>query len=312
MLKTRAIKKIFLTTIAMFVILTVFSLSKVEQGEVIHANLEFEEISSISTNSIYLLDQNGYLVKTSILLDDDSISKRVSKVLNNLIQSEVSKFSNGLFGTIPAGTKIRDVFCGNNLVTIDFSKDILKVDVDKERQMISSIVFSVLDIEDIKGVSILVEGKALKEYPNTKEKLPVVLDKSIGINKQFDITERNNITGVVIYYVENIDDNLYYVPVTKYVNDDRDKIKIIIEELTTSYIYEKNLMSFLNSKTKLLEYREEDDVFFLNFNEYLFDSNDKVLEEVLYSIAYSIFDNYNVDMVMFEVNGKNIEQIKRP
>ena len=68
-------------------------------------------------------------------------------------------------------------------------------------------------------------------------------------------------------------------------------------------------MSFLNSNTKLLEYREDDDVMYLNFNDYLFDGNDKVLEEVIYSLAYSVFDNYDVDMVMFEVNGQKIGYI---
>lgn len=80
-------------------------------------------------------------------------------------------------------------------------------------------------------------------------------------------------------------------------------------QLSSNYIYESNLMSFLNSNTKLLEYRKDDDVMYLNFNDYLFDGNDKVLEEVIYSLAYSVFDNYDVNMVMFEVNGQKIGYI---
>ena len=68
-------------------------------------------------------------------------------------------------------------------------------------------------------------------------------------------------------------------------------------------------MSFLNSNVELLDYREENNVLFLNFNDYLFDGNDKVLEEVIYSLAYSVFDNYNVQMVMFEVNSEKIGYI---
>ena len=33
---------------------------------------------------------------------------------------------------------------------------------------------------------------------------------------------------------------------------------------------------------------------YTSFNQFLFDSDDKVLEEVLYSISYSVFDNYDV------------------
>ena len=200
---------------------------------------------------------------------------------------------------------------GNKYVTIDFSKELLNVSEDKEKSMITAIVYSVMNLDDFLGVSILVEGDNLEEYPNSKEKINKILDKRIGINKNYDITSLNNINRVVIYYLENINDDLYYVPVTKYVNDDREKVNIIVEELASSYIYESNLMSFLNSNVSLIEYEEKDNIMSLNFNDYLFDGNDKVLEEVLYSIAYSVFDNYDVSMVSFEVNGEIIDHIDK-
>ena len=183
--------------------------------------------------------------------------------------------------------------------------------VNCEKQIISGIVYSILDLGEVDEVIILVEGEVLKEYPNTHEKIDSPLTKDIGINKEYNLTSRNDISKVVVYYLSEIDDNLYYVPVTKYVNDNRDKIKIIIDELATSYIYESNLMSFLHSNVQLLDYYEQENVLFLNFNDYLFDSDDKILEEVLYSIAYSVFDNYDVSMVMFEVNNQYVNQISR-
>lgn len=311
MLKSKAIRKIFLTTMTMFILLTVFSIPMLQKDNLIPVNLELEEVSGLATNSIYLMNKNGYLVKARILLDEEKMEDKILKILNNLKKKETSKFSNGLLGTIPEDIKVNEIICGSELVTIDFSKEFLNVDVSLEKKMLQSIVYSILDIEGIKGVSILVEGVNYSKSPNTNEEYPLVLDKSIGINEKYDLLSRDNISSVVVYYLENIDDSLYYVPVTKYVNDDRDKIRIIVEELTTSYIYEENLMSFLNSKTKLIDYHEENDILVLNFNEYLFDSNDKVLEEVLYSISYSVFDNYNVDMVMFEVNNEKVGHIAR-
>lgn len=60
-----------------------------------------------------------------------------------------------------------------------------------------------------------------------------------------------------------------------------------------------------------MDYYEQENVLFLNFNKFLFDSDDKVLEEVLYSISYSVFDNYDVSMVMFEVNDQYVGQVSR-
>ncbi len=311
MLRTKALRKIFITTLSLFILLTVFTISNYETENVLKTNLEIEDIAGFETNNIYLLNDKGLLVRTKVLLDGSSIEEKINSLLINLTEGSSNSFPEGLRKLIPKGTVINNVMVGNNLVTIDFSKEILDVDIEKEKPMVVAIVYSIIDLGNYNGVSILVDGEVLDKYPNSLEEIPSIINKNIGINKSFDITSYNNINKVVVYYLENIDNNLYYVPVTKYVNDDRDKIKIIVEELASSYIYESNLMSFLNSNVLLLDYREEDDIMYLNFNDYLFDGNDKVLEEVIYSLAYSVFDNYNVSMVSFMVNGQRINYVDR-
>lgn len=311
MLRTKAIRKIFLTTLTVFILLTVFTITNYNNDNVLRTNLEIEDIAGLKTNVIYLLNDEGLLVQDRVLLDGSSVEEKIEKLLINLIEGSTCSFADGLSKVIPKGTVVNNVMVGNKYVTIDFSKELLNVSEEKEKSMITAIVYSVMDLDDFLGVSILVEGKSLEEYPNSKEKINKILDKSIGINKNYDITSFNNINKVVIYYLENINDNLYYVPVTKYVNDDREKVNIIVEELASSYIYESNLMSFLNSNVSLIEYEEKDNIMSLNFNDYLFDGNDKVLEEVLYSIAYSVFDNYDVSMVSFEVNGEIVNHIDK-
>ena len=190
-------------------------------------------------------------------------------------------------------------------------QEILDVSIGHEKHMISSIVYTIIDLVDVKGVSILVVGEVLRSYPNIGVVFGSVLNKSIGINNRYDITSRKDINRVILYYVDLIDEDIYYVPVTKYINDDREKVKIIIEELKSSYLSEVNLMSFLNSNVNLIDYSVENDIFFLNFDDYLFDNNDKILEEVMYTISYSIFDNYDVNMVMFLVNGEEVNHIMR-
>ena len=311
MLRTKALRKIFLTTLTLFVLLTVFTITNSKTENVLKTNLEIEDIAGFKTDVIYLLNNKGLLVKTKILLEGNTAEEKINKLLLNLTEGSSNSFPEGLKKLIPKGTVVNNVMVGNNLVTVDFSKELLKVSSDMEKPMVTAIVYSIMELGNYEGVSILVDGKVLDKYPNSLEEIPSVINKSIGINKNFSITSYNNINKVVIYYLENIDNNLYYVPVTKYVNDERDKIKIIVEELASSYIYESNLMSFLNSNVRLLDYKEDNDIMYLNFNDYLFDGNDKILEEVLYSLAYSVFDNYNVSMVSFMVNGQRINYVDR-
>ena len=311
MIKTKAIRKIFTTTLSMFIILCVFSLMTINLDNTLKVNLEINDISGIGNGYVYLLSKNDYLVRKKIYLDSDSDVLNIKKALGYLIESDNNKYSSELMGVIPKGTKINEVICGDDLVTVDFSKEILNVSINHEKHMISSIVYTIMDLVDVEGVSILVDGELLRSYPNTGEVFGSVLNKSIGINNRYDITSRKDINRVILYYVDLIDEDIYYVPVTKYINDDREKVKIIIEELKSSYLSEVNLMSFLNSNVKLIDYQIENDIFFLNFDDYLFDSNDKILEEVIYTISYSIFDNYDVNMVMFLVNGEEVNHIMR-
>lgn len=309
MIRTKAIRKMFITTLTLFILLTVYLIPKTESENVLKTNLEMTNSTNIGTNTIYLLNDNNYLVKTKILLSSTKKEDQVKEILTNLIKSDNQKFPSSLKSTIPENTIVREIIYNNKIITINFSKEILKVTKEKEKQMISSIVYSIIDLKDIDGVSILVEGESLTEYPNSHEKLNTILDKKIGINKEYNIKSRENIEKVVIYYLEKIDNNIYYVPVTKYLNDSREKIEIIVDELSSSYIYEPNLMSFLNNNTKLISFEEKENVMFLNFNKYLFGDNDKLLEEVAYTIAYSVFDNYDVNVVFFEVDNKEVKQI---
>ena len=137
---------------------------------------------------------------------------------------------------------------------------------------------------------------------------PITLDRSFGINKEYDLTSTDSINQVTVYYVDEYNDNYYYVPVTKYLNDDRDKIKIIIDELTSANMYQTNLMSFLNSNTELLDIQQSEDVLSLNFNSYIFNDATKkdILEEVIYTICLSVGDNYNVEEVVFQVDTEEV------
>ena len=141
--------------------------------------------------------------------------------------------------------------------------------------------------------------------------MPTVLDKSYGINKKFEITSLKNIDSYTVYYVSSYNDNKYYVPVTRYINnkEDNDKIKIIVDELAAAPIYETNLMSYLNGGTELLDYKLEDGILKLNFNNSILDdiASNNILEEVIYTISLSVQDLYSdVQEVDFLVENEEI------
>ena len=179
-----------------------------------------------------------------------------------------------------------------------------------EEKELEAIIYTITSIEKIDTVKIQIEGKELTKLPKSGKLLPSELKREYGINKIYNIDSIKDVTKVIIYYTnKNNNDDIYYVPVTKYINSKDDKIKIIIDELTGKFSFESNLMSYLNYNTKLLDYSLNENEIDLNFNEYLFDNteNKKVLEEVIYSISYSVKDNYDIDVINFFVNNEKIK-----
>lgn len=309
-LKDKALKKILITSITTLILLILYLIPSIQNEETLKTNLELEYVSGVGTNSIYLLDKNNYLVKTKILLTEKEVEKQITTLINNLIINKKNTFPDSLKGTIPEKTKLLSVNIANKIAILNFSKEFLSISSKLEDRMFESIVFSIMDLKSVDGVIIKIEGETLGNYPNSKVHLPDVLNKSIGINKSYNITNRKDINKVVVYYLENIDDINYYVPVTKYVNDSREKVDIIVENLSGNFLYETNLISLLQNDIELMNYQIEDELMLLNFNNNLF-NNEKFLEEVTYQVAYSIFDNYDVQSVLIEVNGEEFTRIEK-
>ena len=157
---------------------------------------------------------------------------------------------------------------------------------------------------------IFVEGANLKELPNSKKKLPLTLDRSYGINKIYDLNSMKEISKVTTYYVNKKDNFVYYTPVTSLSNDKNEKIEIIIEKLKSSPTYDTNLVSYLASASELQNYKILENSVNLSFNNEILSLDDnKIIEEVKYSIALSVRDTYDISETIFYVDNNLIDAL---
>ncbi len=298
MLRKKALKRISLTTLVLFIMLVTFSFDMLNQDK--NTNLdEVEYVSNLNTTHIYLLNKDNYLVKVDILINPEEVSKQALEILKNLYTS--NKKYNNLKGLIPSNTKINKIDYVNNTLIIDFSSDLLKVNKDLEEKVIESIVYSLLEINGVNNIQIKIDGKIVNKLEKSNITLPDILDNSLGINKTFAINSLKDIQSVVLYYVFNNDNSDYYVPVTKYINSREDKVKIIIDSLKGSFTSSTNLKSYLNYKD-IKDYSLDNDILTITFNSL----NDENLESVTYTLACSVFDSTDIKKVIFEVKDKII------
>lgn len=313
MLKRMILKKITITALTLFILLLIYLMptNKINNRNLdVKQNLEYTYTNDLET--IYLLDYNDYVARTFIKgCSCSSAVDKASDLLQGLIVEGKKNdiIPNGFKAIIPSGTRVLALNLDKGVLTIDFSKEILEINKKYEEKMLESLIYTLTSINGIDSVKILVEGEELKQLPNSNKQLPSLLDRDYGINKVYNLTGTNNIDSYTVFYVNEFNDNYYYVPVTKYINNDKlDKIKIIIEELTSNPVYESNLMSFLNVNTKLLDYEIKDDVIKLNFNNLILSdiTGNSILEEVIYTISLSVSNELDVKEVIFMVENEEI------
>jgi len=300
-----SIRKILVSLCALFAMTLIYLIPKEESFK---QKLEYTK-ENLVFNDIYLIDSYNYVSLTDVVVSAEDTISKAKELLSLLTIDGVldSHIPSGFRAIIPSDTTILSLDLVNNVLKVNFSEHFLDINKESEDNLISSIVYTLTSLEGIDSVLLYVEGEILTQMPSGKY-LPSILDRSYGVNKVFDITGYNDVEAVNVYYVSKNEDDYYYVPVTKYVNDQRDKISIVIDELTSMSTYNTNLLSFLNSNTKLLEATNQDDILTLVFNNYIFDNLDesKILEEVIYTISLSVKDNYEVSDVVFVVNDTEI------
>ena len=308
MLKKKALRKIFITTVFIFIVLIIYTLTSMEDDTKIYSNVK--NMNNGEESIIYTLNNDDYICKTTVYVDNNQkIEDKVKNILEIMTKdnNKNALLPSNFKPILPKNTEVISVELDNDILKINFTKELLNIDKDQSNKMIEAIIYTMTDIDSILGIEIYADSKLLQYVPNTNNKLPTILTRDFGINKVYDITNNNDIKKVNLYYYAKSDNDFYVVPVTKYLNDDREKIEIIIDELTNNYIYSKNLVSFLNNNFALSKYQIDKDNIILIFNNNI-DNEDKRGIEALLN---SIFDNYDIQKIEIMIGNEKIsEKIK--
>lgn len=302
-------KKIAVATSLLLVILMLYLIPGNRNELEIEEKLEYVYPKDIDV--IYLLDSYDKLSRTMISVNKDDKIEKIKELVEGLTINgkRQDKIPNGFRGVLPIGTNVLDINIDSGILKINLSKEFNNIKIDMEEKAIEALTYTLTSIDGIDKIEILVEGEKLEYLPNSKKQLPKYLDRKYGINKEYELTTLEDIDSYTVYYVMNYNEMIYYTPVTKYVNSQgEDKIKIIIDELSSNLAYQSNLMSYLDNNIKLLDYEIVDKTIKLDFNEAILSdiTSGKILEEVKYTIGLSLCDLLDIKEVVFIVDDKEI------
>ena len=207
MLKRIYTKKLIVCAVAIFAILLLYII--LTNNENINYKEEVEYVNKdIETSNIFLLDSNNYLASTEIITTSKDIQNKAKELLEALIidGSKQDNIPNGFKAIIPSNTKILSLIYKDNLIKVDFSSELMNTNIENEEKIIEAIVYTLTCIDDVKFVIIYMDGNLLTTLPQSKITLPSTLDRSFGINKEYNINSTKDINKTTIYYISEFND----------------------------------------------------------------------------------------------------------
>lgn len=294
MIRVFTFRRISIATLLLLLAIILYSYPEEINDDVIVDN-------TCDSINIYLVNPDDYVVMTTI----DS-KKNLDDKVNTIIKGLI--YGNGkLDGLMNKDTKLIDYSVDGDLIKLNFNKSFLGMNLNNEEKIIESLIYSFTSLDNINKIMIFVEGEKLDELPVSHKRLGLYLDRSYGINKVIDINSIIDTKMITIYYPSDSD---CYIPISYVVNDNDDKVNIIVKYAKTNKFNNSNLSSHLDYQVELMNYEATENEVFLNFNEVLLDSvyDGKLREEVKYALSYSIFDTLGVENVVFSINSVKIDE----
>ena len=179
-------------------------------------NLNIDRVVEINkdyvTRRVFLLSKENDTIPLKIKMDKMNSLHEEIVTLFSLLKEDSEISTSSLKGVIPSSTRLLSFSLENGLLSMNLSNEFLEYENKlSQEKMLDSLIFTMTQFDDVEKVSLYVDDI---EYLINK-------DNSSGINtiKSKSISSLLNKKLMTYFYEKELDDKLYYVPVSLYVED---------------------------------------------------------------------------------------------
>ena len=258
--------------------------------------------------TLYYQDGDGYVIPaTRRVVKQEGIAKAA---LNGLIDSAANREELMYFGlhpVLPAGTQVFGINLKDGVAVVDFDKKLLEYkDRIAERNIISSIVYTLTEFKTIKGVKILVNG-----YAKDKLQYGTVVSGILNRDNVLINAERVNLKEGMrkadAYLFKKVkEDCAYILPLSvEYEILGNSGLPGKIVQLLTKAWQDDRLYSEVPSSASLIGSSISKGLLTLNFDGGILDYGGQAREEgIIKQILYSMKQVEGVEKVKLLVNGR--------
>ena len=258
--------------------------------------------------TLYYQDAEGYVIPaTRRVMKQEGIARAA---LNGLIDSaanreELEYF--GLYPVLPAGTQIFGINLKDGVAVVDFDKKLLEYkDRVAERNIISSIVYTLTEFRTIKGVKILVNGYA-KDKLQYGTVVSGILNRDNVLINADRVNLKEGMRKADAYLFKKVkEDCAYILPLSvEYEILGNSGLPGKIVYLLTKAYPDGRLYSEVPSSASLIGSSISKGLLTLNFDGGILDYGGRAREEgIIKQILYSMKQVEGVEKIKLLVNGR--------
>jgi len=222
---------------------------------------------------IYVVHDSGYVVKTMARIDSEV--SEVESIFTALL-TDSDRLPEQTRGLIPAGAVLRDYSASEGVLTLNVSESFLYYMPSDEENLLSSLVWSMTELEQVERVYLQIEGERVHNL-NSSVDVGRGLTRSVGINLEVDAPFTHDAELVMLYFLTSDSENAMLVPVTRLVAPDVDVMEYVVSSLVRGPVG-TNYISVFNHRTTLIDPPHlENGILTLNFCSELFYNQEQTL-----------------------------------
>lgn len=221
---------------------------------------------------VYFPEGSGrYLVPVTVTLPWTEGVARAA--LEKLIEgpSPAQEMRYGFVSYLPPNTKVLGLTIRDGVARVDLNSPFLHYDPGKEKAVLGSIIYTLLQFPSVEEVELLVEGSPVEELPGGAV-VEGTFDRSWGLNLEVaeEVLDFGNTSQLRLYFCSLLGgNNIFYVPVTRVVESGEDLLEQTLNELLKGPRPGSDLFSEFPEETRLLNFTVQENIVVVNFSKEL-------------------------------------------
>ncbi|SFM39032.1 GerMN domain-containing protein [Salibacterium qingdaonense] len=263
---------------------------------------------------LYLIDENGMVApQTFSLPKTEGVLKQS---LEHLVTGgPISQMvPNGFQAVLPPGTEVDVRLEENGTAVTDFSPEFRDYQPEQEQAVLQAVTWTLTQFDNVEDVSFQINGYKQDTMPVNGTPIGDSYSRAQGINLENGrVSDMTNSSSVTVYFLSQIGENSYYVPVTRRISgkDEDNKLDAAMTELVRGPSPESGLHDVLREGTSLVEPSQvKQGTASIFFNEGLLSGqNGSVSEEALHAALLTATELEDVENV--ELNVEGAEEVLR-